>query len=405
MVDLDDLIKHKNENTNLDFKTIQYRKEQHEALIKDIMSMANADTENDRYIIVGVKHNPSGHREILGIEKGDFIDSAIYQQIVGENVEPEIDFDYFPHKFEDKLLGIFRISRCFDKPYMMKKNFKSLKKGDSFIRKGSRQFRMRRRDLDKIIENKMKKSGFEGMVQISFSGYNSCQEIELPTIGDMKLPSQRAAEEIEKTIKEKKELAKIDTQDSESDDLFPIFDTKMLLLKNLSKLNNPLFPPPYEERSLEELEKNLEEIEEAYLEGDLYEFFELYSHKINICILNRGHTYIEDASIQLEIKKIDGLFIADRIFKMPSSISFPMYESMNYPIVDDIESSTSINQRIGDVKHHVPTDAFKVPIRVVLSNELAGKTIEIDCKIFGKNLRKPLNEILRIKAIPPINGQ
>ena len=51
MTNLDELVRYENENTDLDFKGTQYMKKQHEALIKDIMSMANADTENDRYII------------------------------------------------------------------------------------------------------------------------------------------------------------------------------------------------------------------------------------------------------------------------------------------------------------------------------------------------------------------
>ena len=63
MINFDDLIKYENENTCLDFKAIQYEKSQYEELIKDIMSMANADVENDRYIIIGVKHKPSGDRK------------------------------------------------------------------------------------------------------------------------------------------------------------------------------------------------------------------------------------------------------------------------------------------------------------------------------------------------------
>ena len=156
MINFDDLIKYENENTSLDFKAIQYKKGQHEDLIKDIMSMANADVENDRYIIIGVSHKSSGDREILNIKKGDFIDSAIYQQIIRENIEPDIKLDYSPYKYKSKLLGIFKISGCSDKPYTMKKDFGKLKKGDSFIRKGTHEPRMTRRDLDIIIEKKIK---------------------------------------------------------------------------------------------------------------------------------------------------------------------------------------------------------------------------------------------------------
>jgi len=123
MVNFDDLIKYENENTSLDFKETQYKKEQHEAIIKDLMSKAKDDVENDRYIIIGVNDKSPGDREIVHIEKGDFINSAIYQQIIRENIEPDIELDYFSCEYEGKLLGILKIFSCFDQPYVMKLDF------------------------------------------------------------------------------------------------------------------------------------------------------------------------------------------------------------------------------------------------------------------------------------------
>ena len=85
----------------------------------------------------------------------------------------------------------------------MKKDFGKLKKGDRFIRKGTHVSRMTRRDLDAIIEKKIKKDKFDGKIQLSFSKYGSSQEIELMANSDKKLPSQRAAEKIKGIIKEK----------------------------------------------------------------------------------------------------------------------------------------------------------------------------------------------------------
>jgi len=412
MINFDDLIKYENENTSLDFKAIQYKKGQHEDLIKDIMSMANADVENDRYIIIGVSHKSSGDREILNIKKGDFIDSAIYQQIIRENIEPDIKLDYSPYKYKSKLLGIFKISGCSDKPYTMKKDFGKLKKGDSFIRKGTHEPRMTRRDLDIIIEKKIKKDKFDGKIQLSFSKYGSSQEIELMANSDKKLPSQRAAEKIKKIIKEKKQLAEMKTQSTAFTGISAaILEMQQRLAKSTRITANPFVPIPYEQRTLEELQKNLKEVDQTYHDDDFYELFELSSHKINISILNEGHTYIEDASIQLQIKRIEGLLIADKVYEKPKnginrfvSARVRLYESMNYPEVDYTESSIVIYQTIGDVKHHLFIDAFRVPIRIVFLDQLAGKVIEIKCKIFGKNLIEPLTETLKIKIISPESG-
>ena len=410
MINFDDLIKYENENTCLDFKAIQYEKSQYGELIKDIMSMANADVENDRYIIIGVKHKSSGDREILNIKKEDFIDSAIYQQIIRENIEPEIKLDYSPYKYKGKLLGIFKISGCSDKPYTMKKDFVKLKKGDRFIRKGTHVSRMIRRDLDEIIEKKIKKDKFDGKIRLSFSGYGSSHEMELMVTNDIKLPSQRAAEKIKKIIKERKQVAKMKTTETA---FTAIFELQQRIAKSLPNITaSPFAPIPYEQRTLEELQNNLKEVNQTFRDDDSYTLFELSSHKINISILNEGHTYIEDASIQLQIKKIEGLLVSEKVYVEPKNVinSFvnvhvPSYESMNYPEVNFTESSIVIYQTIGDVKHRLPINAFKVPIRIVFLDQLAGKVVEINCKLFGKNLIEPLNEILRIKLISPIKSQ
>lgn len=400
MINFDDLIEYENENTRLDFKTKQYKKnksgsDNFKDLIKDIMSMANANIESARYIIIGVKHKPSGERKIIGIQNEEFIDSATYEQIINENIEPDIKVEYTAYKYKNKLLGILKIYDCFDdQPYSMKKNFGKLKKGDSFIRKGTHTSGMLRKDYDIIYEKKLKKEKFNGKVKLWFSGYDSRKEIELSTAGKFELPSDRAAKKIKKVIKQKQDSYKRRPQN----DIFP----------NLSKILEgvSIGPTSYEDRSIEELRKNLKEIKQTYCEDDIYELLEANSHKININILNEGYSYIEDASIQLNIKKIEGLFIADRVYKKPTNGVSKLINSqalssefLDYPEVNDTNSTIIIYQTIGDVKHFLPLKCFKIPIRVLLLNCLAGKSIEIKCKIFGKNLIKPLTENLKIKAV------
>ena len=247
---------------------------------------------------------------------------------------------------------------------------------------------------------------------MSFSKYGSSQEIELMANSDKKLPSQRAAEKIKKIIKEKKQLAEMKTQSTAFTGISAaILEMQQRLAKSTRITANPFVPIPYEQRTLEELQKNLKEVDQTYHDDDFYELFELSSHKINISILNEGHTYIEDASIQLQIKRIEGLLIADKVYEKPKnginrfvSARVRLYESMNYPEVDYTESSIVIYQTIGDVKHHLFIDAFRVPIRIVFLDQLAGKVIEIKCKIFGKNLIEPLTETLKIKIISPESG-
>ena len=72
MVDLDDLIKYESECGYLDFKAIQYTKEQHHELIKDVISFANSDVSDEKYIICGVRYDKNHVKIFNGITPSEY---------------------------------------------------------------------------------------------------------------------------------------------------------------------------------------------------------------------------------------------------------------------------------------------------------------------------------------------
>ena len=66
----------------MDFKKAQYIRENFHELIIDIMAMANSSYKDDKYIILGVKDKPDGTREIFGVNREEFVDSSIYQNVI-----------------------------------------------------------------------------------------------------------------------------------------------------------------------------------------------------------------------------------------------------------------------------------------------------------------------------------
>ncbi|MEG0695856.1 MAG: putative DNA binding domain-containing protein [Algoriella sp.] len=63
-----DLILYENENTSLDFKKTEYRKENYEEFLKDIISFANANSKGIKYIIIGVKDQSDGERLFFNVD-------------------------------------------------------------------------------------------------------------------------------------------------------------------------------------------------------------------------------------------------------------------------------------------------------------------------------------------------
>lgn len=152
MEEICELIKNGYECEYLDFKAEEYSKNNKEELIRDIMAMANAKHNGDKFIIIGIKVR-ADVKEVVGIQS--ITDSSEYQELIHSNIEPEINFDYFPLEFEGKLLGIIRIYGNDNRPYMMKRDFGGCKRGLCLIRKGSKKGLAARSDFDQFYSRKM----------------------------------------------------------------------------------------------------------------------------------------------------------------------------------------------------------------------------------------------------------
>ncbi|HEX8392448.1 MAG TPA: ATP-binding protein [Longimicrobium sp.] len=388
---IDLLIEHENEGTALDFKATQYLKPNYEALLKDLMAMANAPTSGDRYIIIGVRMNADGSRDFIGVEPEEFVDSATYHQLVAENIEPELAFDYIPYTFKGVKLGLLRIRDPDDAPYMMRKAYgQGLRHGDAFIRLGSHQRRLTRPDLDRIFQRRILQQASVN-VQVAFDGSDNPSLLRIPASSLAELPSQRAKRKI-LAILAGRERA----QQNPGIGLHS-------MAWGLGSIGFP-GPTPYEGRSTEQLRKDLEKVEESYHEHDLYASFEQFAQKLNFVLLNNGTQYVEDASIRVLIQKEAGLAVASMIHREPPSAFSPLYMPVlfeRYPKVESTETHYVVTADVGDLRHGIPSLAFEEPLRLVLGSKLVGQSIDIQVTVFGKQLPQPRNESLRLSITPP----
>lgn len=144
-VEINDLLSNGFENTYMDFKLKQYPSK-NPAFIKDVISMANSHSKRNKFIFFGV----NDHGEILGLDREEnLVDSATLQEIILEYIEPDITIDYFPYDYDGKKIGVLKISKDNDnRPYLVKKELKPLRKGNCFLRKGSMNTVASREDFD-----------------------------------------------------------------------------------------------------------------------------------------------------------------------------------------------------------------------------------------------------------------
>jgi hypothetical protein len=245
---LDELIRRGREHTALDFKQVQYARKQHEALLKDVLSMANAHIGTERHIVCGVALAADGSRTFAGVPRDNIVDAAIYQQLVHENIEPDIHLDYVAHEVDGVIIGVILLSNCVERPYAMRKDFSgSLRRGDMWIRKGTQQMRITRADLERIYAERRDATGFDGRVRMTFDAPGELTTMILPAVETIELASDRAATRITEILEERRIRQRMGYIDLNG------FQRPLRSLLSVG-------PTPYEDRPSETLEGDLQQI-------------------------------------------------------------------------------------------------------------------------------------------------
>lgn len=308
--------------------------DQHEALLKDVMAMANGSVNGERLIVIGVKHRAAGSREYLPIPKEQFVDAAIYQQLVRENIEPELEIEYFPYAFGQSLLGILRIARADDPPHMLRKDFGKLRRGECLVRKGTHQHRACRDDLNRYFKETSREH-FDRSLRLGFLDQNYAGTLDY-RIRKFDWPSDLARQRIEAVLASKRARA-------------------AHLGRTLSSLELTLAgkPLPFEHRSIEALEQSLKTVN-ADFEGSDYHAAFLNALELNIELLNDADEYLVDASLELTIPRREGLFVFDRICHPPDAEGWVRALQTDYPEVDNRAGEYCIRAPLGDLKHKNP---------------------------------------------------
>jgi|SRR6185437_2779636 len=197
MKNIEYIIHYESECGYVEFKLEQYLSNSPADFVKDMMALANSPVAGNKYLIIGVLEK-GGNKNLVGLTK-PLDDSANYYQAVHSNIEPEIPFTVTTLKLDGKSFGVFTIEAAANRPYMMKKDYHGLKKGECYIHKGTSTDRLIRRDLDEIWDQKQKREAFDGDIAVTpvlEDGSPAIVAISRFVI----FPSQREAQKIERRM-------------------------------------------------------------------------------------------------------------------------------------------------------------------------------------------------------------
>lgn len=138
------------ESDRLDFKLkIAKKNKKKSDLMKDVMAFANTHSNEDAYIVMGVKEI-HGEKKIIGLEDNDLFDDAELQQLVNGKLTSELKFkcDTIISSKSNKKFQVITISKSQNnKPFFIRDDFESIRKNTVYIRKNSSNFEINPKEI------------------------------------------------------------------------------------------------------------------------------------------------------------------------------------------------------------------------------------------------------------------
>lgn len=375
-------------DSGIQFRSQAYGGDGLRAFLRDVLALANASVEGNRYIVVGVDIDSKGRKRTHAIDPADFSGKPSYQSLANEFIEPPIRIRYKPVSFDGTRIGVFEIGDCQDRPYMMRVDFsEQLRRGDAYKRVRNAAIKMGRRQLMELFERKFRDSVSAGDIEVGFPGEIIHKELALPTCDLSAMPSALASAKLEEMLN----IRNISTNSG---------STTMVARLTHARLYGT--DDPYVDRSPEDIMMELNQIRSSYRNPDDHFLFEERAQKLQLVVYNQGEEPIVDASLSLVLPNHNAFYVADRLPKRPVNdryVDRTPDEIASYPAVTLKDDAVHITAKIGDIPTGEPIDVFALPLLMCVGNDLRGRRLGIRYALHGQNLRAPAKGQLKLQFL------
>jgi hypothetical protein len=356
-----------------------------EQFLRDVLSLANASVEGRRYIITGVEFDDKGRKRMVGVGREDFSGKPAYQSLANDHIEPPIRIRYQPVSVEGERVGVFEIGDCQDRPYMMRIDYsETLRRGDAYARMNDAAVKLGRRQLQVLFEKKFQDSVSAANVEIGFPGEIIHKHLNVTTHNLEELPSHDASAKLKELIDAKEQVHA------------SAANTMVARLTHARLFGSD---SPYEERSTEQIEAEMRQLERRFRHHDNHFLFEERATLLQLVLLNQGNEELLDASLSLVMPNHNAFHVAAELPRIPRDDRFierSPNEQAGYPAVSLRDDSVQVAVKMGDIEPGEPVEVFDLPLRICVGNELKGRRIGIQYALNAQNLRTAAKGKLRL---------
>lgn len=398
---LDYLIENVSENDYVDFKAKFYEKNDRFERVKDIVAFANSHSnEPSRFIIFGVKElNDENKKEFFDIELED---SNEIQQLLQNNVEPDLSVDLYTHIYNGYSLAVIEIVNNNGRPYVIKKSGHGLKQGDIFIRSNSTTKKANRRDLDLMYRNKQNKFNSRNM-DINFDSSGSKKAVfRIKSLTRENLPSFKEKKDYEELLIKLQKYNSEETDMENNPLLTKAFAFSSEYFQDKIKIGNDFSGMPIY-NSEDDLRKRIENVEEEYEEDDYYYIFKNCTSKMNFEITNNGSAFLNKVLVTIKIPQEIGYIFPQMVSKPKSGLGLLRTSSVtdinnSYPSVENEGEHYIVTEYIERLRHKNSELLFEESLRILFNrNDFNNFTCPYE--ISAENLTNPIKGNFNIELI------
>lgn len=371
--------------TGIQFRRAAYGKNGVHRLLRDIIALANASIDGNRYLIIGVEIDGNENRTVHPVDPQEVSGKPSFESLVAEFVEPPIRFEYQPLTVEGKQIGILEIFDCQDQPYMMRADFsEELRRGDAYIRIENTSVKLGRRQLQAMFERKFQSSMSSQFIEIGFPGEIIHKNLRVPTVDLSQMPSAIERAKLSELI----DIKQSSQGSGSTSGLARLTHARLFGADN-----------PYEDRTPTTLLQEESETSQKYEDDDRYFLFETNAQKLQMVIFNQGDQAIENASLSLLMPHHEAFYVANclpKILRNDEFVDRSPVELADYPSVVLKNNTVRVSCTLGDIAPGAPLEIFERPLRICVGSELQGRRLGIRYELSGSNLRQPAKGKLKL---------
>ncbi len=352
-----------------------------DALIREVVGLANADVEGPRHILFGV--NPGGmNGNIVGMA-----DDAVGQlkrahRLISSLVEPVLDLAFIFDCINGKLVGALEIDGCDFGPYFLAQDLSDeLCRGACWIRRDRELLAVERSELlnhkapaaePAVVAPTV--SPEEVRLVIGFNDDPSCEFIEADVPDTSDPPFAEEGGDTKKSATFTQTLR----------DKVGTMTTQILRMKRQDRSSNK-----------DDADDAGNEIAKAARQ---HYFYEERAVKVELCIRNDCDIDVSDLRAELGFPRLPGFDVADRVYRSPfDKRSDGQISQRGYPKVDHRKDAIFVRTTVGDLPARHTQQLISTPLRLAIGPEALGKKVAMQYVLRGPDGRKLDSGRLKIR--------